>query len=302
MGLADTIGAAWAIARYGKGNPVIAPGQQLDALLDLPPAALRLEMPVLDRLQKLGFYKLHTFIHIPPQVLRRRFGSGLSARIDQALGRAVERLDPVRPATQFRELLPCLDAIRTAAGIEIALKKLLEQLCRHLAKEGKGLRSAIFRGYRVDGVIEQIAIGTNRAVRNTAHLFKLFEQKIATITPALGIELFILEASAIEELSVQQESLWKALGGEEGTELANLLDRIAGKVGINAIHRYLPAAHYWPERSLRPAVSVHEVAGMAWRTDRPRPLCLLPRPERIEVSVPIPDYPPMLFYLQRPGT
>ena len=295
IAIADTIGAAWALARYGKGNLIIHPGAQHEALLSLPPAALRLDTAILDRMQKLGFYQLRGFINMPRSVLRRRFGQELLLRIDQALGQAFEVLEPIQPVSIFQERLPCLDPIRTATGISIALNKLLEQLCQHLLEEGKGLRSAVFEGYRIDGVVEKIEIGTNRAVRNITHLFKLFEQKIATITPALGIELFILKAPAVEDLSVQQESLWQALGGEEGSGLALLLDRIAGRVGKDAIQRYLPAAHYWPERSFRPAVSLYEKADIQWRTDRPRPVCLLAVPEKIEVTVPIPDYPPLLF-------
>ena len=37
--MADTIGAAWAIAHYGGSSPIIEPGNQLEALLNLPPAA-----------------------------------------------------------------------------------------------------------------------------------------------------------------------------------------------------------------------------------------------------------------------
>src|ERR1044072_3283116 len=43
VGMADTIGAAWAIARYGQSSPVIEPGMQSSALLSLPPASLRIE-------------------------------------------------------------------------------------------------------------------------------------------------------------------------------------------------------------------------------------------------------------------
>jgi len=32
-----------------------------------------------------------------------------------------------------------------------------------------------------------------------------------------------------------------------------------------------------------------------WRLDRPRPIQLLATPENIEVTVPVPDYPPMNF-------
>lgn len=64
---------------------------------------------------------------------------------------------------------------------------------------------------------------------------------------------------------------------------------------MQSIRRYLPDAHYWPERSLRRASSLREKLSTGWRTAPLRPLQLLPVPERIEVTAPIPDYPPMLF-------
>lgn len=38
--IADTIGTAWAIARFGKGSAIIDGGEQAQAILTLPPAAL----------------------------------------------------------------------------------------------------------------------------------------------------------------------------------------------------------------------------------------------------------------------
>jgi protein ImuB len=70
---------------------------------------------------------------------------------------------------------------------------LLEALCKRLKQEGKGIRTAVFKCYRIDGKIEKIAIGTIRASHHVQHLFRLFELKIAFIEPALGIELFILQ-------------------------------------------------------------------------------------------------------------
>lgn len=294
--IADTIGAAWAAVCYGRPGQIIPPGGQQTALSSWPPAALRLSPLILDRMHRLGFYKIGSFINMPGPVLRRRFGQQLLTRIGQALGTMPEQLTSVLPAVIFQERLPCLEPIRTRTGIDIALKTLLEALFRRLLKESKGLRKAIFKGYRLDGNIQQIDIGTNRPVRNVAHLLQLFSQKIETIRPALGIELFILDAPVVEDLSAQQESLWTALGDSDAnTELSNLLDRIAGKVGSAAIRRYLPAEHYWPERSMKISHSISEKPDTLWRMDRPRPICLLEQPEKIEVTVPVPDYPPMLF-------
>jgi protein ImuB len=296
--IADTIGTAWAVCRYGTVTPVVRPGAQAAALSLLPPAALRLEADTLERMQKLGFGQVGSFMSIPSSVLRRRFGPQLLYRLDQALDGAGEIIEPIQPVEQYQERLPCLEPIRTATAILIALRKLLEMLCARFVKEGKGLRKGIFKCYRMDGKIEQIEIGTNSASCNVEHLFKLFELKVSTIEPDLGIELFIMEAPVVEDINQVQETLWNISGSNDQSEIAELLDRLAGRGGGNIIHRYLPDEHYWPERSIKTALSIQEKPQFSWRTDRPRPVNLLPKPERIEVSAPIPDYPPMLFRYQ----
>jgi len=293
--MADTIGAAWAISRFGKIKPIIEANGQAEALLPLPPAALRLEPAVLERLQKLGLRAISSFITMPRSVLRRRFGQSMLQRLDQALGNEDEPIKSLLPVEPYQERLPSLEPIRTAIGIEIAVQKLLEMLCKRLQQEGKGIRTAVFKGYRIDGKVVQMAIGTNLASHNIPHLFKLFELKISTLEPALGIELFVLEAPKVEDIPPQQEALWTGKPGLEEGALAELLDRLAGKVGADTIHRYLPDEHYWPERSIKNSSSIKDKPSIRWRSDKPRPVQLLARPEHIEVTAPIPDYPPMLF-------
>lgn len=231
---------------------------------------------------------------MPNSALKRRFGQSILMRLAQAFGEEMEITEPIVPLIPFQERLPSLEPIRTAEGIEIAIKTLLQMLCERLQKEMKGLRKCVFTCYRIDGLIEKIEIGTSKPSRNTLHLFKLFENKIATIEPDLGIELFVMDAPVVEELQSSQDALWTVSGKDE-TVIAELLDRLSGKTGVQAIHRFLPAEHYWPERSFKEAISLTEKPSTDWRTDIPRPLHLLPVPELIEVSVPIPDYPPLLF-------
>lgn len=296
--IADTMAAAWAVCRYGKISPIVQTGNQLAALASLPPVALRLETGTIERMHKLGFYQISAFIHMPGPVLRRRFGQQLLQRIDQAMERAPETIQPIRPIEPYQERLPSLEPIRTATGIHMALKKLLEVLCSRLAKEGKGLRKAVFRCYRIDGKEQQIEIGTNSASCSIEHLFKLFELKVSSIRPGLGIELFILEAPVVGDADKIQETLWNISGSNDLAEIAELLDRLTARGGFGIIHRYLPEQHYWPERSIKEACSLDEKPQTGWRTDHPRPALLLPNPELIEVTAPIPDYPPMLFRYQ----
>jgi protein ImuB len=295
IAMADTPGVAWAVARFGKEPLVIAEGLHIEALLSLPPEALRLEVESTERLHKLGLHQIRQFIGMPRSSLRKRFGQHFIMRLDMALGQEIEVIEPVKPVEPYQERLPCLDPIVTATGIEIALQRLLETLCFRLRQEQKGLRTSVFKGYRVDGKIEQIDIGTNSPSHNVSHLFKLFEIKIPTIEPALGIELFILEAPKVEDYFPQQEKMWSGFGGLEDIRVSELIDRLAGKIGAMSIHRYVPDEHYWPERSLKPASTLQEKLTTSWRADKLRPLQLLQIPECIEVTAPIPDYPPMLF-------
>jgi protein ImuB len=294
--MADTVGAAWAVSRYGKVKPIVEPDKQTEALLSLPPAALRLEPVALERLKKLGFYTISSFIGIGRSALRRRFGDTFLLKLNQALGNENEPLKLIQPVEPYQERLPCLEPIRTRAGIEIAIKTLLENLCKQLAADGKGIRLAILKGFRVDGEVIQTQIGTNRASNNATHLFKLFELKIELLKPELGIELFTLDAPKVEDVQTEQEVLWSPEGcGLENQNLAELLDRIANKVGADKIHRYLPQERYWPEQSIKLALSLKDKPATAWRKDKPRPSLLLPIPERIQVTALLPDNPPMLF-------
>jgi protein ImuB len=128
VAIADTIGAAWALARYGTQTCIIPAGQQTEALLSLPAAALRLEADTIERLQKLGLRQIKDFIGMPRSALRRRFGSLIITRLNQALGLEEEFIQPIQPIEPFHERLPCLEPIVTATGIEIALQRLLEAL------------------------------------------------------------------------------------------------------------------------------------------------------------------------------
>jgi len=313
VAIADTIGAAWAMSRFGNDKCIIESGQQSTALLYLPAAALRIDDDTAARLNKLGLRQIKDFIGMPRSALRRRFGPKVSkqrrteggkmgtgdedlvTRINQALGIEEEFIQPIHSPPPYQERLPCLEPIVTATGIEIAIQRLLEVLCKRLKQEGKGIRTAVLKCYRVDSKIEQVEIGTIRASHHAEHLFRLFELKISSIEPGLGIELFLLEATKVEDHSSLQETIWKSAGGLQDERISELLDSLSNRIGAGAIRRYLPAEHYWPERSVRPAISLDEIATTVWKVERPRPLQLLVKPESVEVMAPIPDYPPMNF-------
>ena len=291
--IAGTIGCAWAMARFGN-SLVVENERQTDSLLLLPPESLRLDAGTTTCLHKLGLRQISNFISMPHAALRRRFGPLMIQRLNQAMGLEEELIQPVYPVEPYQERLPCPEPISRIEGIEIALEQLLIQLCLRLQKEKKGLRTASFRCYRTDNKTSGIQIATSRPSHNVSHLFHLFSMKLAAIEPGLGIELFVLEATKLEDHLPFQQEFWKnsALNDQKVSEL---IDRLTLRMGNQAINRYLPDEHYWPERSFKKAISFTEQSISDWKLERPRPLRLLSPPECIDVTAPVPDYPPMLF-------
>lgn len=293
LAMADTIGTAWAVSRFGKIE-VVERGKNAEALRLLPPEGLRLDTETSTRLHKLGLNRIGDFMSMQKTALRRRFGSQIISRLQQALGVEEEFLEPVCPAEPFQERLSCLDPVTTATGISIALETSLGALCAKLRSEEKGLRSAVFKCFRLDGRVEQVKIATSHATHSTKHILKLFESKLPDIEPAEGIELFELAAPLVEDHSPAQEKLWENLGAGE-KNISEFIDRVISRIGSGYISRYVPEEHYWPERSFKQATSILEKPSIEWPANKPRPVHILLYPEQIDVTAPIPDYPPMLF-------
>jgi protein ImuB len=294
IAMADTIGCAWAMARYGN-QMIVEKRKQIEALLSLPVSALRMDEETNGVLQKLGLRKINDVISIPAKSLRRRFGNTLLQRLKQAIGEEEENIVPVYPIEPYQERLPCIEPIKTKEGIEIALHHLLTNLCSRLRKEGKGLRKTFFRAYRLDGGTSGIEVSTNQPSQNVDRLFRLFEIKLSAIEPKEGIELFLLEATVVEDALIKQEDLWQTQSGLIDTKVLDLMDRFTNRLGAAAVQRFLPTEHYWPERSCKRAADLNEQPITEWKLNRPRPLQLLSPPELIDVTAPVPDYPPLNF-------
>ena len=69
LGIADTIGAAWAIAHCRKEFPIVVPpGETAAALADLPVAALRLQEQT-DILKELGIERIGQLLALPRDLI-----------------------------------------------------------------------------------------------------------------------------------------------------------------------------------------------------------------------------------------
>lgn len=291
--MADTMTLAMGLSRFDQQEVCISNDPHMD-LLSLPPEALQLDGETLEKMHKLGFRCLNDLSTFNHASLRARFGNEFITKYEKARGNCEETFHPIVPVMPCRATLPCMEPVTTADAIVHALTQLLQTLCCQLITEQKGMRKCTFTGYRTDGTVTSISIGTHSPTNQVDHLLGLFALNLNHFDPGWGIDTFILEVPVAERLIPRQSQLWKQQDNVD-KEMSELMDRLSGRLGEQAITRYLPAEHHWPERSIKKTDLIGELSDAQWPKTSLRPLLLLRTPEKIEVSAPIPDYPPMLF-------
>ncbi len=303
MAIAGSLGAAWAVARYGGSVTTIIPaGGVKAALARLPVGALRLSPDAADGLARLGLGRIAELWPLPRGALTARFGREVTYRLDQALGRAPEPLSPRPPRTSFWSRLAFPEPIGHRDHIARATGQLVDDLCTVLAREERGARRIELRLYLADGTVQRIGAGLNRASRDPAHLLRLLAEHLPSLEAGFGADLMLLMAGQSDPLPAGQIRLDGASakdGAEDGlsADLAPLLDRLGNRLGPANVARFAPVQSHLPEAAARlvpPLAPEVEAAGQ-WRHVARRPVYLLPRPEPIEAVAEVPDGPPVLF-------
>lgn len=286
IAVAGTPGAAHALARFGGG--LCPPRGEAEALAPLPLAALRVEESVLAAARRLGLETVGDLLPLPRGPLQRRFGKTLLARLDQALGRSGEPVEPVVPEEPPCATLRFAEPIATAEAIAQALGLLMERLVATLRESGLAVRTLALLCDRVDGRVERIAVGTARATRDGAHLLRLLAMKIERIEPGFGLDSMRLVAGRVEPLAPEQLS-----GDRPEEDLARLVDRLAGRLGPRRLYRATAVESDVPERSVARTGPLDPASPWPkW----PRPVRLLSPPEPVEnVVALLPDLPPRRF-------
>ncbi|MEO3434469.1 DNA polymerase Y family protein [Inquilinus sp. CAU 1745] len=292
--IAETWGAAHALARFAaRTTLIIPPGSVSAAIAPLPLAALRLPPDVVAGLRVLGFETIADLLEQPRAPLTLRFGPELGRRLDQALGRVSEPIEPIRPAELIEVRRNFAEPIGAAETIARNIGKLVVQLCEALETNGLGVRRLDLVCHRVDNRAQAVRVGTAQPVRDVKRLTRLLCEKIETIEPGFGIEIMTLAATVAEPLLQKQAST--TLVDEPEADVSDLMDILANRVGERRLYRIAPVASDVPERSVCRIPAMAPDTGAAWPGHWPRPSRLLVSPEAIETVALLPDQPPVSF-------
>jgi protein ImuB len=328
-GLADTFGAAHALARfapprrvpasrdgeapwrYDFASAIAPPGETETRLGPLPVEALRLAPETVLLLKRLGLRRIGQLYRLPRAALERRFRSPQAAeavlkRLDQALGLKSEPLTALiePPALFVQRAFP--DPLVSAAGLEAETERLAIELCASLDARGLGARRVHLSLYRADGTVAEARAGMSFPCRTPEHLLALLQEKLAGLDAGFGVDILVLAAVQVERRDTPQAALGPRLAGAARADPALLVDRLANHLGVGRVSRLEPRASHIPERAearvpaLRDSASARS-KGASWpgAPAAPRPPLLLAAPEPIRVIAEVPEGPPARFTWRR---
>ncbi|WP_252731504.1 Y-family DNA polymerase [Lentibacter algarum] len=281
IGIADTPGAAWALAHFGQG--CADTGDTLKAVRGLPVASLRITAKEDTTLQRLGIKTVGQLADLPRATVGQRFGASVLMRLDQALGHQAESISPEVNAPVYATRLTLPEPIGLAKDVMAGVERLLPPLCEKLMRMMAGVRVLSLSCRLVDGGAQTVELRLARPLRDPARILPLFERGIGEIDAGFGIDQLRLVAVQVEALPAEQTTQASQGQSRQDDGLHDLITRLGNRIGLENIQRFLPADSHIPERSFIIAPAAWSEVGGAWVSLTPRPVRLFP-PEYVAAS------------------
>ncbi|MDB5388708.1 MAG: polymerase, partial [Planctomycetaceae bacterium] len=304
VAIADTVGAAWAMAHWGvsSNNPiaVIPADQHVSTLRTLPIAGLRLSPRILETLNKLDVRNIGQLERLPRTTLPARFGKELLRRLDQAWGTAQELILPEHVHEAVHAVWNSEEPHSNRETLELVQRELLDQILLRLQPQRIGIREF---HCRFTGTADTLTLSL-RLVQPSVdrrHLWDLLRlewerqersfHKSKHSAPRCmteGMTSIRLEISATAPLKVRQQTLFDLEPDQKQAQaFRQFVERLSSRLGSQSVLRPHPVPDAQPEYACDYASWEESTAALAvaecdvWETSlaRSRPLRLLTSPE-----------------------
>lgn len=244
-----------ALASWRTGTHLAPPTWHLGTL---PLHALSAARPHVQVFGRLGLFTWEQLERLPRQGVARRWGPGLLQALDQALGKAPEKHRWLQAPPVFDQAVECPFALETVARLMPAVRQLLAALQGWLVQQQRGalaLRWQWTHDTRRDtpthGTLE---LHTAHPTQAVAHWQRLTEEHLGRVqlaAPVLALRLCTLAHAPCPEQHTDWLAPHAATEGGPGHGWAELLERLAARLGPQAVVRWQPEASHWPQNQQR---------------------------------------------------
>lgn len=290
---------------------------RLHAALDhLPCALLEQSRDMLDWLEGIACYRLGQLRRLPRPGLQRRCGrellpalDALYKKPDPGLSQAWSWVQTPQEFTAKRELFA---RIEESAHLLPHLQAMLQEMCgwlqsRHLALQGMALIFTHERG-RLAREPTRLDIFLAEPNWQQTHLLHLLREHVGRLQLDAAVIFVQMQALRLQSRQNRSEDLFACSGlhgapsgGQEAAARlseAGLLELLSARLGAENVLQAIPRADFRPELANQWQPATYALAGAvragavlsAFAQNFPRPLCLLPQAQALQVRAERPLY------------
>ncbi|MCH2182267.1 MAG: DNA polymerase Y family protein [Mariniblastus sp.] len=292
IAIADTPGLAWGAARFlvrDPTGPLVIPVHDSHIMPGLPVQALRLSEPVTETLHQLGILNIEQLLQLPRRDLAARFGDEIHRRLDQMTGILEEPIVARRKPATFdaKQLLDFPTSDRET--VETILQQLIGQLCHELSGRQQGALEWTVKMYcqnkrlplqfrvrlfqptsAVEQIMQLVQMQLQQAwqVRPTRkeendlhsrHKKPRRRRQIVKLPDGQTMEIneVSVEVTSCVLLTHQQRQLFDERPRENRQELAQLINRLASRLGTEQVVYPTLRRQAQPEHAFRFQPLIH---------------------------------------------
>lgn len=291
LAIAPTPAAAWAFSWAGEAPEEVLGLEELPGVLEaLPIRAMRLPLAMVKVLESLGLMTIGHLLAMPRETLPSRFGPMLLGQVDRLLGRVVEPLVYLPYDPPMQAMMEFESAIESLETLHLVLKELLGRVLHDLRRRGTGaghgakvmqLTCRPDPYTLVPTVKRQVHL--SRPSADLTVLFDLLRCATENLDCGDGFVSVHLKVAQHEKLSPDQAMFFGSPGQGSGRDLSYLLDRLALRLGAEAVARPQLRESHLPERAWCSAPHGERPGNKGPIPLIARPLQLLPMPQEIRV-------------------
>jgi protein ImuB len=260
-------------------------------VLGLPIEGLRLPVEKLDLLKKLGLGRVEQVETIARSSLASRLGEEILVRLDQAMGRAKELMEPIRSIRSIDRKI-CLEypISQRSTVLEMIGRLLTEALGS--VPVGHGINQLVITlilSERVEP--EVLSLGSCRPIGSTDHWRDLIDLSLERVPLRRPIEEIRLHVPSSLPMEWQEQELFSGRDQGDVGAWELLLDRLSNRLGRERVVGASWVADAQPERSCQWESAISQRKRRTYRVgagaggEACRPIRLLGRPLLIEVKV-----------------
>lgn len=252
LGVADSLGAGWAVARHGSSDIAFVPAEDRARCLDpLPVEALRLSASCLTRLASVDLRTIGQVRPLPRAALPSRFGKELLLRLDQAWGEVPETFTPERLVEPVSAVWSSEDPLSDLSLLDRLWDRLLEQVLERLAPQQLGIRELRVLHRSEDRREVTLPLRLHRPAFDRRHLVELLDLQRDRQPLFPGIVFIRMEVTIPGRELPRQTTLFGDDRAPLGRVLTDWLDRLESRLGTEAVRCPVLVPDPQPEFALR---------------------------------------------------